>query len=95
MSYYNIYPSPRINYMVCSTCSTETFAWLAEVFACFICGSCDYVFPDTSTQHTSEEGIQTERNQEYKDEYRKLGALSVAKGGRKRKRSLSDDGWRV
>ena len=31
--------------MICSSCNTEAFAWMAEVFACPVCGSRKYVFP--------------------------------------------------
>jgi hypothetical protein len=108
MSYYNVYPNIYVNTMVCSTCSTETFSWLAESFNCAVCNDNNYTFPQSiaddglNTTH-SEEEIQTELAEQYKDEaqrhlakVRESDALrqGEAERGRKRKRSLSDVGGR-
>lgn len=34
-----------IDTMVCTTCGAESFAWLAEVFACPVCSNIEFIFP--------------------------------------------------
>ena len=46
MSYYNIYPDTVIDYMICTTCGAEAFAWLADAFCCPACGSDKYKHPE-------------------------------------------------
>jgi hypothetical protein len=40
----------QISTMVCRTCGTGSFAWLAEIFVCPVCGDHDYVFPMFATE---------------------------------------------
>jgi hypothetical protein len=112
MSYYNIYPEIAINYMACSSCGTEAFAWLADVFSCPVCGSDTYKYPDyPDAEHASgynEADILKQLMQDYCDEIRRHFAdlqrgpgqpgtaamLMIMSRGKKRKRSLSDDGGR-
>jgi hypothetical protein len=92
--------------MICSTCSTETFSWLAESFNCAVCNDNNFAFPQSiaedalNTTH-SEDEIQTELAVQYEDEVQ--GYLAKVRGSeairqgeaereRKRKRSLSDVG---
>jgi hypothetical protein len=82
----------QINTMVCRTCGTESFAWLAEVFMCPICGDHDYVFPTFATDFdrgsaakAGEGEGEPERDGSVEDRV-ELGNL-----GRKRKRPTSDD----
>ncbi|KAJ4992838.1 hypothetical protein SVAN01_01542 [Stagonosporopsis vannaccii] len=42
-AYLNI--SVDVNTMVCTACGAESFAWLAEVFACPICGNFEFAVP--------------------------------------------------
>jgi hypothetical protein len=102
MSYYNIYPNTFVSYMICSTCSAETFSWLAESFNCAVCNDNNFALPHASITGTEEE-IQTELAEQYEDEAQKhrakvRGSETPRQGeterGRKRKRSLSDVGGR-
>ena len=110
MSYYNIYPDTVIDYMVCSVCGTEAFAWLADAFCCLVCGSDNYKHPEYA--HTemasscNEADIQKELAKQHCDEIRRQFADLHKRHGqlwdgatmttreRKRKRLLSDDGQR-
>jgi hypothetical protein len=107
MSYYKVYPDTAIHYMVCSTCSSETFAWLAYVFSCAVCGGNEYQDPEyVHTEAASsyqEADIQKQLHKNHCDEIRRpfanleekhvqLGSDTMTTRGRKRKRSLSDDG---
>jgi hypothetical protein len=113
MSYYNIYPEIAINYMVCSSCGTQAFAWLADLFSCSVCGSDRYSYPGCpDTEHASgykEAEVLNQLMQDYCDEIRRhfadlerrLGqpgsavvTMTMMSRGKKRKRSLSDDGGR-
>jgi predicted RNA-binding Zn-ribbon protein involved in translation (DUF1610 family) len=73
MSYYSIY-DVDIDSMMCSTCNTEAFSWLAEIFHCPICGSNDYNSPqDMITEYAqsrlySEGEIQTELAAQHQEE---------------------------
>lgn len=80
--------------MVCAVCGMHSFAWLAEVFVCPVCDSCDLVFPVFlgNGQAGSEGG---EKGADC--------ALIAGEGGthperesKKRKRSLGDErtSWR-
>lgn len=44
MSYYGVYDA-EINYVVCTSCKEETFAWLADMFRCTTCGGSDFASP--------------------------------------------------
>jgi hypothetical protein len=102
MSYYNIYPNTFVSYMICSTCSAETFSWLAESFNCAVCNDNNFALPHASITDTEEE-IQTKLAEQYEDEVEicltkvregEIARRGEAKRGRKRKRSLSDVGGR-
>lgn len=67
--------------MICTICGTESFAWLAEVFLCPVCGEFKYAFPVLVSNSCVDEG---EANNS-----RAGGDESQSK---KRKRSLSNDG---
>jgi hypothetical protein len=102
MSYYSIYPDINIDCMICSTCNTEAFSWLAEIFSCPVCGSDNYHFVETLVAGNAlnrlytEEEIQAECTEQYQEELQSHLAkvhhceASQGKCGRKRKRSLSD-----
>ncbi|EFQ92072.1 hypothetical protein PTNB73_03951 [Pyrenophora teres f. teres] len=107
MSYYNIYPDPTIDYLVCNVCDAATFTWLAHVFPCAVCGSASFASPEsTSVQPImmySEEDIQHQLLEEHRKEIRRhgtgVGEIDMSEGdgsetvdgGRKRKRSGDDD----
>ena len=80
MSYYSIHPV-YIDYMICTTCSTEAFSWLAESFSCPNCGSDDYASPhDTTTELElsrlcSYEEIQEELRELHQEELQRHLAL--------------------
>jgi hypothetical protein len=110
MSYYNIYPNMTINYMVCSACGMEAFAWLADVFHCPSCGNHGYIYPDCTGSEPDpglkEADIQRGLVKGCYEEVRLRFTDECNSGGRpgndaamticekKRKRSLSDDGGR-
>jgi predicted adenine nucleotide alpha hydrolase (AANH) superfamily ATPase len=109
MSYYGIYPNVSISYMRCSTCSAETFSWLAESFNCAVCNGNEHVSPqaifveNVRSITDSEEEIQVELAEQYQDELQRYLAKvresetrrrGEAECGKKRKRSLSDIGGR-
>ena len=90
MSYYGVHNSD-VDYMVCSDCQTETFTWMAEVFACPTCGGNKYVFPifagETTQQHLAdgEDG----NSVAIRARGKQLGPSE--EGSKKRKRTLSDE----
>ena len=108
MSYYNVYPDPTIDHLVCSGCGTATFTWLAEIFPCVVCGSESYTMPKSTSKQPiilySEDDIQGQLLKEHGhdiDEYdTEIGQLDVSKedgietadSTRKRKRLGSDIG---
>lgn len=110
MSYYNIYPDTVIDYMICSTCGTEAFAWLADAFCCPVCGSDKYKHPEHAhpeiASSCDEADIQRQLAKEHCEEIRRHFAdlqkihgqlwagATMTTRERKRKRSLSDDGQR-
>jgi hypothetical protein len=108
MSYYNIYPNTFVSYMICSTCSAETFSWLAESFNCAVYNDNKFVFPqyiaeDALNTTRDEEEIQTGLAEQYEDEAQRhlakvreneIARQGGAERGRKRKRSLNDVGGR-
>lgn len=78
----------QISTMVCRTCGTESFAWLAEIFVCPICGDCDYVFRTSAADIDRESAAgEEEADEETPDTIVKLNNM-----GKKRKRSVSSDG---
>lgn len=44
----NINIPEGVNTMVCATCGMHSFAWLAEVFVCPVCGDFELGFPVSS-----------------------------------------------
>jgi hypothetical protein len=54
MSYYGVYETPTVDYMVCSGCEDEAFTWMAEVFPCPNCGGTEYVDPVTNGSGTED-----------------------------------------
>jgi len=108
MSYYNIYPDTVIDYMICTTCGTEAFAWLADAFCCPTCGSDKYKHPEHAHPEIAssfdEADIQRQLAKEHCEESRRhfadlqkssgklWGGATMTTRERKRKRSLSDDG---
>jgi hypothetical protein len=77
-AYFNL--PLEINIMICTICSTESFAWLAEVFVCPVCGSFEYAYPTSindGAEHSESADIDV---QEWDDR------------NRKRKRTHSGDG---
>lgn len=88
MSAYNVHPT-HIDYLICSECGTEAFAWMAEIFACPACGQEEYVRPPYDDESTAT------------DESRPGGSNTTMSGGtrravmtkesRKRKRRVSDE----
>jgi hypothetical protein len=51
MSYYRVYESSIVDYMVCSGCDDEAFTWMAEIFCCPNCGGTQYVDPVFNDLH--------------------------------------------
>ncbi|KAH3993141.1 hypothetical protein HBI13_202790 [Parastagonospora nodorum] len=45
MSYYGIHDA-KVDFMICITCQSEIFAWMAEIFACPTCDGTEYAFPE-------------------------------------------------
>lgn len=78
MSFYNIYPQPKIDYLICCTCRTETFAWLTDIFLCVVCGSDNFVHPEFASAQArivySEEEIQFQLLEEYEEEIERCDA---------------------
>ena len=83
--------------MVCRTCSTESFAWLAEIFVCPVCGDDDYVFPIFATESNYWQSPVRERESEGKVDAEEAGTGSLGctceteASGRKRKRTSTSD----
>ena len=76
-AYYNI--PADINTMVCTTCGTIVFAWLAEVFECPTCG--DFAYCETDEyEDTADTAVEA---------YHESACVAHKK---KREMSLSDDG---
>ena len=88
MSAY-LYLPLEVNAMVCTICGTESFAWLAEIFVCPVCGEFKFAFPmfvgtnDTDWAEEKKDMIGTKKMHD--------GGKSVGGQGKKRKRSSSDD----
>jgi hypothetical protein len=87
MSYYGIYDA-KLEYMICMICQSESFAWMAEIFACPICGSSDYKSAnelcdlEPKSENYSNSVHESKTCKEMNDMIKK------------RKRSTSDDGRR-
>lgn len=81
----------RINTMVCRTCGTESFAWLAEIFVCTNCGDHDYVFPMFATSFNLEGTAPRRKVSGVEDEFGK-GHAMLEPTGEKRKRMDSAEG---
>jgi hypothetical protein len=79
MSEYGVY-EVDINYMICTMCNTEAFTWMAEVFACFYCGSTEYKFPMVAGTLTKGEEREAKAGDADEDH------ASTRRAGRKRKR---------
>ncbi|EDU41239.1 hypothetical protein PtrSN002B_007625 [Pyrenophora tritici-repentis] len=74
MSYYNVYPNPTIDYVVCSDCDAATFAWLADVFPCVECGSENFELPESTLaaedNKETEDGARKRKRSEKDDRHR-------------------------
>jgi uncharacterized Zn finger protein (UPF0148 family) len=96
MSAYGIYDS-RVDYMVCDTCKTEAFTWLAEVFTCSVCGEHEYVIPIIATMDKPREAVIKNKLQHAKYANTATSpsewAISdfMGRADRKRKRFSSDE----
>lgn len=79
----------QVSTMVCTTCGTEPFAWLVEVFVCPICGDHDYSFPMFAIECDRESAAREGETGEGNDGFVK-GKAEIKEAGRKRKRPLCD-----
>jgi len=78
-----------VDTMVCVACGAESFAWLAEVFACPACSNIEFIFSaqldnDQARAEDSEVGAGAVADAEE-------SCASSGLVNRKRKRSLNDD----
>lgn len=89
MSYYGYYQCD-IDAMICSICGTAVFAWMAEVFACPVCGSSKYVFPMFVEPHLTRREDERVPEEEDKALDELIEEESAEKAHRKRKRVPSD-----
>jgi hypothetical protein len=88
MSYYGVYPNVAINYMICSTCSTSAFTWMAEAFSCPNCGDSEYVHPISDDKHAADDtGGRTDSQATRATQQNG----PTWPGSRKRKRSWTDE----
>jgi hypothetical protein len=86
MSYYGFYDA-RVEHMICDNCTTEAFAWIAEIFPCPMCGRDKYIYPGGA-----EEGLPAnERNKSVHAGRIDVGTEEIVK---KRKRSVTGGGRR-
>lgn len=80
--------------MVCRRGGTESFAWLAEIFVCPICGDHDYVFPICAAKFDCECAGRAEEVEESEEEdgTRSLrSATEIVMSTKKRKRADSEN----
>jgi hypothetical protein len=88
MSYYDVHDA-QVNYLICTNCQTEAFAWMAKVFACPKCGGSDFVFPehvgesDEPNAADEKEDSRSGSNEPPESDTKVIG---------KRKRTVSDEG---
>lgn len=87
MSHYGFYDA-KVDYMICNNCTTEAFAWIAEIFSCPTCDSDEYVYP--------EEAVEVLPNSERNYNSARAGRLGTGTEEmvKKRKRSTSNGGRR-
>ncbi|KAF2846108.1 hypothetical protein T440DRAFT_482829 [Plenodomus tracheiphilus IPT5] len=99
MSYYGIYHYD-VDTMTCASCGAAAFAWMAEVFACPVCGGEDYLFPLSEIDTSAGEGDGERASASMHGVTTVFSTTSSSLGeeeekeehGVKRKRTLSSDG---
>lgn len=79
----------EIDTMVCTTCGTASFAWLAEIFVCPICGEFEYAFQTFSTD-TDRSRLDTDKERPEITDAELEGDTRMRQHSRKRKRPLND-----
>ncbi|KAF2123372.1 hypothetical protein P153DRAFT_362072 [Dothidotthia symphoricarpi CBS 119687] len=88
MSYYGVHKA-EIDMLVCTTCKTEAFAWLAETFPCPVCGEFKFESLVSADERPAEEGKRSPKVDDGERQSRGGDGNNVT--GKKRKRSCSDD----
>lgn len=81
----------EVDTMVCTTCGTESFAWLAEVFACPTCGEFKFAFPTTIIGNDRDNDNNVDEGREVDTVKARDVGVRVKGRGRKRKRSDSEE----
>jgi predicted RNA-binding Zn-ribbon protein involved in translation (DUF1610 family) len=88
MSYYGIH-NAHTDSMICADCQTEAFAWMADIFACPVCGSNEYIFASQSDAGNDTENDE-KRTEDAEGTLEKQGRTERK---RKREGSSEREGW--
>ncbi len=82
----------KIDTMVCTKCGTESFAWLAEVFSCPVCGDFSFECPLSLGNNNHAETAEEDHQQSTSTTHttNNVRSADIGKQSKKRKRSLSD-----
>jgi hypothetical protein len=87
MPYYGIHDA-KVESMICTTCQSDIFAWMAEIFACSTCGGTEYAFSEESSSPGVQEysSCASERGAEMQDSVRKRKRSTSGERHRKQSR---------
>ena len=91
---HNLDAFNTIDYMICRSCNSPSFTWLANAFACPVCGETDYMYPmfaDTPRHDLSASQPADKGHDQSLERQPEQGTLSLGERVQKRKRRPSSE----